>query len=229
MGFEASLFASAVDTMIDALLLHVDVDWVEEDAVYQTGIRLFDSLSPSQRISLLHSATTYLLTETDPVSPSNALLDAAVAAVFIEVRDQVAIEVGLYSTLSTSFNSGPTRTQWRERVLKAYQEVLSREDQACDGAAWESDSEEPTLPDEACIDMQQWECLIDELVDGILWDRDFEMADMFLDADPVQSKARRELLGIGEGYFSQIPADPPAYETMRLATLTRDLVRSRPR
>ena len=226
LGSEANLFANAVDTMIDALLLHVDVGWVEEEAVYQTGIQLFDSLSPSQRIGLLYSATKYLLTETDTVSQPSAVLDAAVAAVFVEVRDQVAIEVGLYQS---DTQPDPSRNHWRKLVLEAYQDILRKADQASDGMEWEPAPEDVFLPEETSLEMAGWECLIDELVNSILWDRDFEMADIFLDADPAMAKMHRELMGIKEGYFTEIPADPPAYETMRLASVTRELIRSKPR
>jgi hypothetical protein len=55
------------------------------------------------------------------------------------------------------------------------------------------------------------------------------MADGFLDADPGVSQQRRRLLGIDDSYFMAVAPDPHPEEAMRLASRTRDIVRSKPR
>ncbi len=71
--------------------------------------------------------------------------------------------------------------------------------------------------------------MVDWLAEAVLWDRDFEMADTFLDVDPGISRQRRRLLGIQEDYFTQVPPDPRPREAIRLALKTREIVRSKPR
>lgn len=226
-GSEAKLIANAVETMIDALLLHIDVDWVDEGGVYQTGITLFDSLTPSQRIVVLHDVTKHLLTETEETLPLSALVEASVAAIFVEVRDQVAIEIGLYRDDLPASN--PPSLVWRQSVRNAFEDVIQKASEAAEGVEWEPSPEDLEMPEVGCNEIVEWERLIDSLADSILWDRDFEMADSFLDADPDHSQARRELLGIDDEYFLQVPDDPPSYEAMRLASMTRQIVRAKPR
>ena len=205
---EAELVARAIDTMVDALLMHIDVDWVDEPGVCQTGIDVFDRLSPSQRISLLHELALHLLSETASSPTRTAATDGAVAAVFVEVRDQVNIEIELFEPSQDS----PERRPWRERVLRAGKQM----------------NDPLVLPDPSCRDMSRWEEVIRSLSDSVLSDRDFEMAQSFSVADP-DAVHRQKLMGIDQAYFTCVPDEPPAYEAMRLASVTRDLVRGKPK
>ena len=226
-GSEAKLVAQAIDTMIDALLMHVDDD-LEADGsrVCQSGIAVFDALSPSQRIGLLYDVTRHLLTETESTLPLSATTEAAVAAIFIEIRDQVAIEIDLFPDglpEQTSWGDDDDLT-WRQLVLAACKDVVG-------GNGDEVAGFEPELefPDPHCPDMESWEDLVDWLAEAVLWDRDFEMAETFLDVDPGISRQRRRLLGIEEDYFTQVAPDPRPQEAMHLASMTRGIVRSKPR
>jgi hypothetical protein len=67
------------------------------------------------------------------------------------------------------------------------------------------------------------------LANAILWDRDFEMAGDFLDAEPKISQQRRRLLGISDDYFASIVPDPRGTEVFRLISETRSIVRAKPR
>ena len=222
-GSEARLVAQAVDTMIDALLMHVDDDHDAEGArVCQSGIAVFDALSPSQRLGLLYDVTRHLLTDTATTLTLSATTEAAVAAIFIEIRDQVAIEIDLFPGAS------PEQTQWdqddlswRQLVVAACQDVL--------GVDRDEVDPEFELPDPDSSDLGAWEDLVDWLAEAVLWDRDFEMAETFLDVDPGISRQRRRLLGIEEDYFTQVAPDPRPEEAIRLAAATRDIVRAKPR
>ncbi|TWU20637.1 hypothetical protein Pla52o_45150 [Novipirellula galeiformis] len=229
-GSEATLVSLAIDTMIDALLVHLDD---EDDASMapecQSGIAVYDALAASQRIGLLHDVARYLLTETESVLPLSAATEAAIAAIYVEVRDQVAIEIDLYSENAEGdcFNDGAT---WRNLVLDAYQLLFReaepgqdfyRESDACFDPSWQ--------PEPTSDDLEHWETLIERLTDAVLWDRDFEMADSFLDVDPGVSDRRRRLLGIDADYFTYVAPDPRPEQMMRLVWDTRDIVRSKPR
>ncbi len=224
-GCEANLVAQAVDTMIDALLMHVDDDLDSDGSrVCQSGIAVFDALSPSQRIGLLYDVTRHLLTETESTLTLSATTEAAVAAIFIEIRDQVAIEIDLFPDgLADQATWEEGELSWRQLVLAASHDVLGGAEAEAD---WDPEFE---LPDAHCPDIALWEDLVDWLAEAVLWDRDFEMADTFLDVDPGISRQRRRLLGIEDDYFTQVAPDPRPREAMRLAAMTRDIVRQKPR
>ena len=228
-GAEAELVSAAIDVMIDGLSMSFDDAW-EEDPNWDchSGIAVFDSLTATQRLALLHDVALHLLTQTDEPMPRTAASDAAVAAIFIEIRDQVAIEIDLSEHDSGGF--APAPAQWRELLLEAYlsSQLVSSTEDGCVSHLDEhlADAE---LPDHQCRDIQQWEELIDSLADGILRDRDFELADSFLDVDPTVSQQRRRLMGISEQYFTQVVRDPHQQELPGLFSKTRALVRAKPR
>jgi hypothetical protein len=85
------------------------------------------------------------------------------------------------------------------------------------------------LPEATCREIRRWEGLVDSLADAILWDRDFEMAESFLDVDPGVSHHRRRLLGIDDDYFTTVAPDPRPGEVCELISKTRGIVRSKPR
>ncbi|TWU38451.1 hypothetical protein [Novipirellula artificiosorum] len=223
---EASLVSLAIDTMIDALLVHLD----DEDDVAiapecQSGIAVYDSLTVSQRVGLLHDVARYLLTDTKTTFPLSATTEAAVAAIFIEVRDQVAIEIDLYP--ENAKNGLPSEAlTWRLHVLEAHH-ALSREP-AIDDREAIFDDESVVLPQVDSADLELWEGLIEKLTDAVLWDRDFELADSFLDVDPGVSHQRRRLLGIDNDYFTYVAPDPRPEQVMRLVWNTRDIIRAKP-
>jgi len=234
-GSEAALVSFAIDTMIDALLVHLDE---EEDSVIapecQSGISVYDSLTASQRIGLLHDVARHLLTDTETVLPLSATSEAAVAAIYIEVRDQVAIEIDLYR--EDAQRGVPTEALfWRRAVSAAYQ-TLCQMTHSKDPIWNPLFRIDPFLAQGAAIppatdsdDFEAWEQLIDDLTDAILWDRDFELADSFLDVDPSLSLERRRLMGIDRDYFTYVAPDPRPDQVMRLIWNTRDILRSKPR
>lgn len=223
-GPEAMLVGTAIDTMIDALLIHIDESFEEASAAEcQSGIAVYDSLTACQRVGLLHDVARHLLTETESALPLSATVEATVAAIYIEIRDQVAIEIDLFPDEMSELD----RTTWRGYVLAAYEAMFDQSPQE------ESDLEpfdgEFEVPTESSTEMSEWEMLIDGLSDAILWDRDFELADSFLDVDPGVSQKRRRLLGIEEDYFTVVAPDPRPSEVMRLVSRTREIVRAKPR
>jgi hypothetical protein len=80
--------------------------------------------------------------------------------------------------------------------------------------------------DIAWVKLQVWEDWIDQLSMAILWDRDFEYAETFLDADPDAARARRRAMGIDDDYFVSPPPDPTPSQVETLLARTRNLVRS---
>jgi hypothetical protein len=226
-GQEALLVSAAIEIMVAALLDHIDEDLEDIAPDCETGIAIYDNCTPAQRIGLLHDTARYLLTDTAEVLPLSALTDATVAAIFVEIRDQIAIEIGFAAD-----GSRRPRQTWRHRVLAAHQSLFGDEGVGDEGVGDEGVGDEYGSPVEFgpdSEDLPEWEVLVTELADTILWDRDFEMADGFLDADPGVSHQRRRLLGIDDGYFTAVAPDPRPEEAIRLASRTRDIVRAKPR
>ena len=252
-GAEAELVAAAIDVMIGQLSVHIEEEF-DEDSAWQcaSGVAAFDALSVSQRIGLLHDVALHLLTETESTLALSAASESAVAAIFTEIRDQVAIEIDLGAAVASGGAAEAQqqvddgRVSWRRRVLAAHREVSERFDsdsveehqspeerpsriaEADDSAesVWNFSLE---VPEEDSRQMQRWDAVIESLADNLLWDRDFEMAESFLDIDPAVSQQRRRLLGISEDYFTEVAPDPRPGELPQLVSRTRDLVRAKPR
>jgi hypothetical protein len=218
-GGEATLVASAIDTMIDALMVHVDDPDVTDDEMpsqsipdCESGIAVFDRLNACQRIGLLHQLANYLLSDTSSTLKLTATADAGVAAIFVEIRDQLAIEIDLESSLTAEDSF-----YWRRMVVDALHELATGVDEVDD------------VPAVTCRILAVWEDAVDVMTSAVLWDRDFEMTDGFLDQDPAVSDQRRKLLGIDRDYFTDVSPDPPPKEARKLIRETRMIVRSKPR
>ena len=220
-GHEAVLVSKAIDVMVGALLVHIDEEFEDSAPDCETGIAIYDMWTPSQRIGLLHEVGKYLLTSTDEPLALSALTDATVAAIFVEIRDQIAIEIEFAASHEDS-----GQPQWREMVLAAHRSIYSNNCGEWYGRGYGSSVREF---DASSDDLRHWETRVDELVDSILWDRDFEMAEGFLDIDPGVSRQRRRLLGIDDEYFTSVAPDPRPEQAYQLASRTRDIVRTKPR
>ena len=241
-GAEASLIGRAIETLIDSLLMHFDEELDEESSFQcESGISVFDSLSTSQRLALLHDVARHLLTPTESALPLSATAEAAVAAIFVEIRDQVAIEIGLLADDAGTGepardgdksswpepSSSVEEPSWRSMVLSAHHAIFGELCATDDDPEFDDGS--ITRPLATCREMGEWESLIEHLTDAVLWDRDFEMADSFLDIDPGVSQQRRRLLGIDDEYFTRVAPDPRPDEIASLVSYTRDIVRRKPR
>ncbi len=86
---------------------------------------------------------------------------------------------------------------------------------------WISIYDAPPMAD--CNDVDVWYDVIDALTDRILADRDFDLADRFLDAPPSLAEELRATLGIAADYFVT-PAPIPRESPARLAAKIRQLV-----
>ena len=64
------------------------------------------------------------------------------------------------------------------------------------------------LPDKDCSDESEWHLLIECLEGAVLCDNDFEVTEG-MDADPDQSRSLKQVLGIPDNYFIEIPCDVP--------------------
>jgi len=218
-GNEAALIASAIAAMLDPIVDQIadgcgDDDDAADDAgslhaALHTGVSVYDSLNLGQRLAILHRTALHLLTPAEfPDRQIAAVDEATIAVIFNEVRDWVEMESDCLSADDPQQTSEDRylMTRWRCSVLAACQEVLGP-------GEWDAFAEEALL---TSVPMDQWEEWIDYLASAILWDRDFEFVDSFLDADPDSARIRRQALGIDDDYFVCPAPDPNPAQIDRL-------------
>jgi hypothetical protein len=98
---------------------------------------------------------------------------------------------------------------WRRLVREAWMEIA---DPSMHPRLWSS-----------CRDIDTWSTIAALLSEQILWDYDFAMADRFLDADPDESHAAMQELGIQPDYFTEIAPDPNDRELGHARQILRQL------
>lgn len=186
-GAEAELIRESIANMID--MLREEADGLADE--WPCGVKLFDELSWQQRLALLARVAGALLKPDAPMPNLSAVNEAAVAAVFAQIHCNLIIELDIATEphLPADYDI----YYWRRRIV-AYQEPPQ--------------SEEEFFLHEQCVELGEWEVLLDSLADRILWDADWDMPDLFLDAEPKLSRARRRRLGIEKDYFTTPAPDP---------------------
>jgi hypothetical protein len=171
------------------------------------AIELFDSLSWTQRLALLDRVATYLLTDTAQSIELSAVNEAAVAALFEHVRFEIDMEID---------DDARAGTRWRQSVLAAYCESEEEPDPV---HQHDDDDDLNPLPTADCDRRERWNDLIEVLMDRILWDRDYEWQDDFLDADPARVATVRQFVGVDADYFSaaapDVTSDEQAVDLLR--------------
>jgi hypothetical protein len=185
----------------EALGMVADMVRDDHEGIWQVGAPPFDNLQPNQKLAVLAQVSSALLREDQPIPKLTAVLEAAVGAIYEAVRVLVEMEIDQPAEEQES--------TWRELVLAACRERGAEE-----------------LPDAQSNDLDEWEVVVDSLVDGVLWDEDWRADESLLDADPKASQAVKEVLGIDEDYYVAVPPDPTdedmegVWATLR--SLTRD-------
>lgn len=183
---EAALFKAATLALVER---------VKEEEHLQTcsyGVQVFDQLTWSQRLATLEFAATHLLSSTSPTPPLNAVNEATIAAIFSHVSFEIDLEI---DDMSPAF-------RWRQLTLTAGCEYFQIDE------APKSLELEYTLPQGVEDERRElWHALVDSLADQILWDRDFELIETFIDEPPERATMMRQIMGIDDNYFSTAADD----------------------
>lgn len=184
-GAEAELIRESLGMMCD-MLREEYLQYVEQ---WEYGVRVFDQLTYNQRTALLTNVATYLLTETDDYPPLNAINEGAVGAIYENIKANLIFEL---DESSTNDNSEASEVEnWRSLILAACKEA-----------------EVEDLPDVNNLDYNEWKINLDILEEQVLWDRDFESSNFYLDLNPETGKHLKDYMRIDEDYFTAIPPDP---------------------
>jgi hypothetical protein len=225
-GGEWELFREGVSVLWDL------IEDSPEDDPYPTGVVTFDRLQRNQKLVLL-ATVGHALRDGDVPSPKlTALTEGTVAAVFRHILDMTLSEIEMGDASDApGFDEElvAESKSWRHLVVAACRAAMkpqtkkSRHTETVDKAASLESWWEGPLPDETSEDEECWTFVVEWLSDRILWDSDYEMEDEFMDTDPVESGPKRELLGIGEEYFSDVAPDPSDSQMETIRRTLRDV------
>jgi hypothetical protein len=187
-GPEWELFRVGLSTLWDEIESQPDD---EEPGL--TTVKAFDRLTRPERLALLAQVGKGLHDRREPCPDLSALNEAAVAAVFAQVRYLVSVEIDAQRSGFGTFS--------RRRTDRPRQLVLA--------AAREVDPERRAdLPKARSTNLSEWFDVIQTMLFRILDDIDYLAADSFLDLPPSRSRSMKDMLGIPEDYFSTPPDFP---------------------
>jgi hypothetical protein len=202
-GYEASLIRETVAVMIDELELLADQTAFPP---LEFGISVWDGLTWQQKLATLDQVLRHLLQPSLPPLPLNAIYESAVGAIFEKIKCCIEVELDIdQSEFESEFHD--VDDSWRSLVLLAFDEPHYSEDGFMSGD-WIDDIEGevyPTGPDDTRIDL--WFNVVERLADRLLWDRDYEMEDVFADVEPDEAAAMKSYMGVSEGYYQHIAPD----------------------
>jgi hypothetical protein len=178
-----------------------DQDW------YETGVAVFDRLPPASKLAMLSVVGSALHDENIRCPELNALTEGTFGAAYAVIREEIAIEIDL-SREDPEFE----RAEWSMRVLvlEAFRESFpDSETPSAEPETEDQVAKVSELPAPDCGDTDEWDVLLDELMDRVLWgDRDYEDEDAFVDTDPLLSGHLKGQLGIDDEYFAAIAPEP---------------------
>lgn len=224
-GSEAELVRRALAIMIDQL--SDNLRWgADDDELWDSGVSMYDELTANQQLTVINQVAQHLLHETPDTLELTAVNEAAAYAIFATVISQVEIEIDMARDpladdveFDQECGYGPQwRTHWRRQIVEACRETIAPLDGPAPNAC------EPfTLPEAECEDIAVWSELIERLADRILWDRDFEMGESFLDTDPTKAALMKQVLGIESDYYTAIAEEPSEEEAEALLESLRKL------
>src|SRR5262249_10813758 len=136
-------------------------DSIEEDIRTETdnsdtGIPVFEHLTPEQKLALLADTAHALRDPAVSVPHHTAANEGAIAAVFSMIQAGLEMELDI----AGMEDEGVKPTEIR-RLLRAL----------CKG----SEEREEPLPEETATDAEEWDWLLERFADRIFWDTDFAM------------------------------------------------------
>lgn len=190
-GAEANLIRQSLTAIYDTL----ETVCLPADEGYNSGVDLFDRLSPEQQLAMLANVGEALLCQHVLPPPLTALSEATAAAIFGGL--QARIEEELDADVSNSDNVLDPSTFWRSLLHKV--------------VAQQQPPGSP-LPEPSSNDWKRWNTLIELVASEVLGADDWNMEDLVVDSSPEQSTAIKDGLEITSDYFDAIAPDPAGPE-----------------
>ncbi len=220
-GHEAILICEAIDRLADELI--EELEWGHLKFVTVTGARIFDELMTHEKIDILLTVAKHLLLPTPETLELTAENESTAYAIYKVIEQEIAMEIDFEQD---DFGEDEFEfSTWRTLAWNAWIEST--------GCGSEGDAEAESFHsfplDEQCTDHDKWSLIVECLADRILWDRDFEICDTFLDAKPEASQLKKQLLGIDDDYFTAVAPEPKLGKQLDTIDAIRQLVRQKPR
>lgn len=204
-------------------LLHVIDEGSDDlDHIPRFGVAPFDELEQHQRLVLLAQVTSALFREEVPPVPLTAVAEATVCLLYLNVMNEIEFEI----EREADYYGGPPCRRWRRLVTAASYEAEF-------GESWSRPHDImrhlSTSPQPTCIDVAEWDSEVSGLCDLVCGDRDWQMADDFLDQPPEVAERLKANLGIDDDYFTAVVPLPKPADLVRARRSLRELVRARAR
>jgi len=180
---EWALFSIGLDEL--RMMVEDDISYETDDT--ETGVTVFDRLTPEQKLCQLAKVGIALRDKTVPEPKLTAVSEGTVMAVFNAVRDELNFEIDTDKDdlVKELFHT-------REAILKACAE----------------DDQDDELPDLKDGNTEEWMWLLEEIEDRILWDNDHANEDDFIDLPREEAKKLLDIAGIDPDYFLFVPEEP---------------------
>jgi hypothetical protein len=202
-GYEASLIRETVGMMIDELDILADQTSFPP---LEFGIPVWDGLTWQQKLATLDLVLRHLLQPSLPPLPLISIYEAAVGAIYEKVKCEIEVELDFART-ETESEFHDEDNSWRAMVLAAFNQPRYADDGSM-SSDFVDDLDLEFYPADANeIRKDRWFNVVESLADRLLWDRDYEMEDVFADIEPDQAAAMKSYMGVSEGYYQHIAPD----------------------
>jgi len=202
---EAGLVRDVLAIMVDRISENVRYD--DEDLLFEFDVESFNRLTSTEQVTVVERLARYLLYETSDTPELTAINEAAVYAIFKTLAVEIEIEIDVEDETQPAVYGPEWKVYWRSRTLSAYHECFA---DGLDEEHWEAgeiESEWAVPRSAASQNLDQWVSMTEDLADRILWDRDFEMAESFLDLAPEKAAALKHAMGIESDYYISVADD----------------------
>ena len=150
------------------------------DFEYDLGIKCFDTLTVGQKISVLSTIGNGLFRKEVEIVELTAVLESGIGAVFKHLYNRITYEIDVPELGSI----------WRELLVAARNEMQAEE-----------------IPDITYEDFGIWDLEVDELANAVLWDRDYEDGDIYMDHPPEKTEWLKYMAMIPDNYYTAIADD----------------------
>ena len=177
---ERTLEGAEAKVFAEALWDMLDESNLSEFDDYDLGIHAFDGLTYGQKVSVLSIVGNGLLRKDVPRAELTAVLEGAIATVFEHLKNMIIIEIDMPEL----------GTNWRELVVAARKEAEGEE-----------------IPPPTCNNPDEWEIEVNSLAEDVLWDADYDDADIYLDQPPEKAEWLKGMARIPDNYFLAIADD----------------------
>jgi hypothetical protein len=150
------------------------------DFEYDLGIKCFDTMTVGQKVSVLSTIGNGLFRkDVEPVELT-AVLESGIGAVFKHLSFRIAYEI----------DEPELGLKWRKLLVAARKEMEAED-----------------MPDITCEDYDEWDIEVEELANAILWDRDYEDGDIYMDHPPEKTEWLKYMARIPDNYYTAIADD----------------------